>query len=309
MLPELLGEPVAIPATDGYLLAATRYEPLANPSATVVIINAATAVRQRYYRTFATFLAAQGYTALTYDYRGIGGSRPPSLRGFAASASDWVLKDMAGVVDWAQATYRPEQLFLVGHSYGGQAAGLLPNGGAVDAMVTVASQSGYWRLQGGFQKLAVAAHAYLTLPLLARLFGYVPWSRFSAAEDLPRAFALEWAAWCRRPGYLLDDRSLPLERFAQFLAPVLALNLADDSWGTRRSVDAMMRAYPKVERREIVPAQVGLRAIGHFGFFRAQSATLWPPLIAWLEQAVPPRVEVAPGLHAAARPLSATATT
>lgn len=64
------GEPIRIPARDGFALAATSYVPATNPSATVVLINAATAVPQGYYRAFATFLAGQGYTAITYDYRG-----------------------------------------------------------------------------------------------------------------------------------------------------------------------------------------------------------------------------------------------
>jgi predicted alpha/beta hydrolase len=43
---------------------------------------------------------------------------------------------------------------------------------------------------------------------------------------------------------------------------------------------------PHLSRRHIVPAEVGLRAIGHFGFFRPQSAALWPEIVAWLEQTV-----------------------
>ena len=281
-------ESATIPAADGFALAANRYEPVANPTKTVVVINSATAVPQRYYRAFASFLAEQGYTTITYDYRGIGGSRPASLQGFVASARDWALLDMAGIIDWADATYAPERLFLIGHSYGGQTAGLLPNGNKVSAMVTSSSQSGYWARQGGFQKISVAFHTHITLPVLCRLYGYMPWSKFSSAEDLPKEFALEWSAWCRRPGYLLDDQTLPLERFAQFRAPVLALSFADDTWGTKRSVDAMMRAYPRVERRHIAPAEAGLRSIGHFGFFRSQSAALWPGIVTWLEKSAPP---------------------
>lgn len=275
-------EPITIPARDGFALAATRYEPAMNPSGTTVLISAATAVPQSYYGAFATFLAEQGFTVITYDYRGIGASRPASLRGFAARARDWALLDMAGVIDWAQAACRSRRLFAVGHSFGGQTPGLLPNGDRIDALVTMSAQSGHWRLQGGRQKLAVALHTYLTLPVLAQLCGYMPWSRFSAAEDLPKGVALEWAAWCRRRGYLLDDPTLPVERFRHFRAPVLAYSFADDSWGTRRSVDAMMGAYPHVTRRHIVPAEVGLQAIGHFGYFRPRSAALWPEVVAWL---------------------------
>ncbi len=280
-------ERITIPARDDFSLAATRYTPNTNPTGTVVIINAATAVPQRYYKSFAAFLTEQGYTAITYDYRGIGASRPKSLRRFAAQARDWALLDMSGVIEWVHASYQPRRLFCIGHSYGGQTPGLLPNSHRIDAMVTSSAQSGYWRLQGGNQKVVVGFHVHVTLPLLAQLFGYMPWSKLGSAEDLPKGVALEWARWCRLPRYLLDDSSLPLERYQQFQAPVLALSFADDDWGTRRAVDAMMSAYPNLSRWHIVPAEVGLRGIGHFGFFRSQSAVLWPKVVAWLEQVVP----------------------
>ncbi len=281
-------ETVTIPARDGYPLAATCYQPDANPTNTVVTINSATAVPQRYYKPFAKFLTEQGYTAVTYDYRGIGASRPESLRGFAALARDWALQDMAGVLDWVQSTYHPQRLFHIGHSYGGQTAGLLPNGDQIDAMVTLSSQSGYWRLQGGSQKMVVAFHTYMTLPLLSHLYGYMPWSKIGSAEDLPKGVALEWAKWCRSPNYLLDDKTLPLDRYQQFKAPVLAYSFDDDDWGTEQAVNAMMRAYPNLSRQHIVPAQLGLKKIGHFGYFRPKTKVLWQETVTWLEETVPP---------------------
>ena len=251
------------------------------------MINSATAVPRRYYKIFAEFLAEQGYTTVTYDYRGIGGSCPESLRGFPAKARDWALQDMAGVVDWLQETNQPQRFFMIGHSFGGQTAGLLPNAGLIDAMITVSSQSGYWRLQGGSEKRSVAFHVHLTLPLLSHLYGYMPWSKFSPAEDLPKGVALEWSKWCRQPGYLLDDDSLPLERFQQFTAPVLAFSFEDDDWGTKRAVDAMMRAYPNLTRRHVIPADIGLEAIGHFGFFRPKTKALWREVVDWLERVAP----------------------
>ncbi len=280
-------ESLTIPACDGYSLAATRYQPEHNPTNTVVVISAATAVPQRYYKHFAKFMVQQGYTAVTYDYRGIAGSKPNTLRGFAANARDWALLDMAGVIEWVQKVERPQRLFLVGHSYGGQTAGLLPNHDSIAAMVTLSSQSGHWRLQGGSQKWPVLFHVYLTFPIFCGLFGYMPWSKFGSAEDLPKGVALEWARWCRQPGYLLDDRSLPLERYQHFQAPVLAYSIDDDDWGTARSVDAMMHAYPNLTRRHIVPQEHGLSALGHFGYFRPKSKVLWPELVDWLEQAAP----------------------
>ena len=280
-------ESISIPARDGFMLAGTCYQPAVNATQTVVVIHAATAVAQRFYKPFATYLAEQGYTAVTYDYRGTGGSRPASLRTFQALARDWVLLDMAGVIDHVGEAYRPQRQFHFGHSYGGQTIGLLPNGDRIDALVTLSAQSAYWRLQGGFQKFAVWFHVYFTIPLLSHLVGYMPWSWVGSAEDLPKGVALEWTKWCRRPRYLLDDPTLPLDRYERFKAPVLAYSFEDDDWGTRRSVDAMMGAYPNLTRRHVIPADSGLRTIGHFGFFRPKAAVLWQETIQWLEKVAP----------------------
>ncbi len=275
---------VKIPARDGFGLGATVYS-AERDTGRVVVISGATAVPRRFYRYFAHALAAAGYTAITYDYRGIGDSRPPDgMRGFDARMRDWALLDMAGVVDWARAEWSPSRLFLMGHSVGGQVAGLLDDAAAIDGMVTFSSQSGYWRLQGGEQKLAVLLHVYLSLPVLSAAFGYMPWSKLGSAEDLPKGVAQEWARWCRHPRYLLDDHTLPLDRYERFEAPVLAYSFGDDKWGTPRSVDAMMSAYPNLERRHVEPREAGLSSLGHFGFFRRSAEHLWAEPIAWLDQ-------------------------
>ena len=272
---------LTIAARDGYPLAATVYGP--REPRRVVVISSATAVPRRFYRHFAGALAEAGLGVLTYDYRGIGGSRPKSLRGFDARMRDWALLDMAAVVDWVRAEHPGVAISMVGHSVGGQVAGLIDNADAIDGMLTFSAQSGHWRLQGGEQKALVALHMHVTFPVLAQAVGYMPWSKLGAGEDLPKGVALEWARWCRSPGYLLDDHTLPLQRYRAFEAPVLAYSFADDKWGSRRAVDAMMcNAYPNVSRRHVSPGDAGLRSIGHFGLFRPGAAHLWPELIDWL---------------------------
>lgn len=271
-----------IPARDGHALSGALYRS-DGESRGVVVINAAIAVPQRFYRHFAEGLAEAGFTAVTYDYRGVGASRPERLRGFPATARDWALLDMAGVVDWVGAELDPERLFFVGHSLGGQVAGLLDNSSSIHGMATMSAQSGHWRLQGDEQRLVVLLHTWVTLPLLSRLFGYMPWGLLGSGEDLPKHAALEWAGWCRHRRYILGDPTLPLDRYQKFTAPVLAYSFGDDKWGTARSVDFMMRAYPNVERRHVEPADFDLDAIGHVGFFRPASQRLWLDLVDWFD--------------------------
>ena len=265
----------------GHTLAASVFE--APGSDTVVLVNAATGVPRQFYKYFAAYFRDNGWTTVTYDYRGIGESAPPSLRGFTVRMRDWALIDIPEVIEWVSSEFRPRRLFAVGHSFGGQGIGLIERPQRITAMVGVSAQSGYWGVQGGAEKYRARFAVTVLIPILTRLFGYFPWSRFAAGEDLPAGVALEWARWCRDRNYLLGDETLPLGRYDAFAAPILAYSIEDDDWGTAPAVDDMMRAYRDVTRRHLVPADYGLEKIGHMGFFRSGSEAIWDEVIAWLE--------------------------
>lgn len=269
-----------IDARDHALAASVFEQP---GSDTVVVVNAATGVPRQFYRNFAGYLRDHGWTAVTYDYRGIGESAPSSLRGLDVRMRDWALIDMPAVIDWLSSEFRPRRIFAVGHSFGGQGIGLLERPERITAMVGISAQSGYWGVQGGAERYRAWFAVTVMIPVLARVFGYFPWSTFAAGEDLPKGIALEWARWCRDRDYLLGDETLPLERYHRFGAPILAYSIEDDDWGTARAVDAMMRAYSRVTRRHLVPADYGLAKIGHMGFFRRGSEPIWDEVIEWLE--------------------------
>jgi predicted alpha/beta hydrolase len=148
-------------------------------------------------------------------------------------------------------------------------------------MVTMSAQSGYWGLQGGGGKPQIWFMAYVFIPILTRLFGYFPWKKLGG-ENLPYHVALEWAGWCRAPGYLRDDKSLPLDRYDEFNAPILAYSVDDDDWGTKASVHAMMSAYTNVTYEHLVPSEHGLGKLEHMGFFRKGSELLWDRVYKWL---------------------------
>ena len=274
-------ETVRITAADGFELGGTLLR-VAN-SKRLVVVHGATAVPHQFYRRFGEYLQQQGLSVLLYDFRGVGASAPSDLKGFEANCGDWGQLDMSATLSWAVKELSPEKIYFVGHSAGGQQAGLIADPGSVDAMVTVCAQSGYWRLQGGSEKIKVMLQVYLAIPIVVSLFGYLPWSRFGKAEDIPGGVAMQWAKWCRHPQYLFGDESLPLERFKQFKAPVLAYSIDDDNWGTARSVDALVQAsYLHTERKHIVPSDYDIARLGHMGFFRRGSEALWQEALDWL---------------------------
>lgn len=282
MTEQALIQDLTITTGDTFPLAATCFEVAG--SDVWVLINSATAVPRQFYRRFASYIQNQGWSALTYDYRGIGGSRPKSLRGFEAKMRDWALYDITGVIDWIVREHQPRKLFVVGHSVGGQTLGLLENGHHIDAVVAVSAQSGYWGVQAQSERWRTRLIASVAMPVLSQLLGYFPWSKLGAGEDLPKGVALEWSRWCQQRNYLLDDPTLPLERYQRFAAPILSYSIDDDGWGTKQAVDEMMRAYHHVERRHIRPSDYGLLSIKHMGFFRPQSQALWDEALTWFKQ-------------------------
>jgi pimeloyl-ACP methyl ester carboxylesterase len=115
---------------------------------------------------FAGYLARRGCAVLTYDYRGTGDSRqkaltgynqPKSLVGFKASMSDWAALDVTAAVAWMRERYKALPLNYVGHSFGGQALGLLPNNTEVSRALLIAAQAGYWKLMASPERYRVYA--------------------------------------------------------------------------------------------------------------------------------------------------------
>jgi predicted alpha/beta hydrolase len=140
-------EPLSVRVADGVPINGfqwrhARPRPDARP---VVVINSATSVRCRYYARFAAFLFGHGFDVITYDYRGIGESRPAPLRGFAAGWVDWGHLDCDAVLRFADAASPGRPVYVVAHSIGGFVLGLAGSNYLVRRVFTVGAQYAYWR--------------------------------------------------------------------------------------------------------------------------------------------------------------------
>jgi predicted alpha/beta hydrolase len=294
-LDDVFQDNITFPAADGYLLAATLFLPRTGARHHAVLINSATAVPRKIYRGFAGYLARRGCAVLTYDYRGVGdsrprsakgSSRPKSLAGFKASMSDWAALDVTAAVGWMRERYANLPLNYVGHSFGGQALGLLPNNGEVSRALLIAAQAGYWRLMASPERYRVFALLNLVGTPLTRMLGYAPaWS--GLGEDLPKGVFEQWVRWVMSKRYLFDDPTLKaLSNFARYKGPLRALCLSDDPWATLPAVELLCSGFTstKAEILTVAPADAGATAIGHLGFFRPEHRdTLWRGAAEWLE--------------------------
>ncbi len=295
-LDDVFIDDISLPAADGYLLGATLFLPR-GAKRHAVLINSATAVPRKIYRGFAGYLARRGCAVLTYDYRGTGGSRqkpadgrhqPKSLAGFKASMSDWAALDVTAAVAWMRERYHSLPLNYVGHSFGGQALGLLANNAEVSRALLIAAQAGYWKLMASPERYRVYVMLNFVGTPLTRLMGYAPgWSGLGL--DLPKGVFQQWVGWVMSERYLFDDPTLKaLPNFSRFDGALCALCLADDPWATKPAVELLCSGFTstKPEILSIAPADVGAAKIGHFGFFRPEHRdTLWRGAAEWIQAA------------------------
>ncbi len=276
---------IQIPA-GGWVVGTVR-RPAEEPPRGVVVIHPATAVPERLYTGFAEFLAAHGYVAVTYDYRGTGRSGSPRAhRGLRMR--DWMADDVPAVAAWARPRFGDVPQLAVGHSIGGHALALGKGSRGLAGFVTVASHvAATSTVPDRAERARVRLILRVLGPATARVLGYVPGRRLSLGEDMPAAAMFEWGRWSTLPGYFFDDPTMHAAAdAARVTGDVLAVGFTDDPWATPAQIDAITDRLTaaRVERRTWSPADGGVERIGHMGFFRrGLRDTLWPELLAWLD--------------------------
>lgn len=294
--------PTPLRASDGRLIAGRWAEPPAGQGVrAVAVISPATAVASRFYKAFAEWLALRGYAVLCFDYRGIGDSQASLHPGEDVGMRDWARLDMGAALHAATRRRAIEEhqqgravgLLWVGHSFGGNAVGLVPGFEAIDAILGVAAQVAHWRHWSGWARVQAWVFFHVMLPVFATVLAHTPGRVLGPrAQDLPAGASRDWADWGRTPGFIFGDPGLSKELGNhRFTGSVHLWDISDDHlFGPASAVDALALRFPaaQVQRRTVSPADLGVREIAHFGPFRRElGAILWPRLLAPIEAACP----------------------
>jgi predicted alpha/beta hydrolase len=277
---------VTLQAADGARLGATLFRPASPSSANgaCVQVNSAAGVKQEYYAPFAEYLASRGFAVLTYDYRGVGRSVDGHVRDMPARMRDWAVLDASCAFSFLEKNYK--KIFVVAHSFGGQAVAVMPGNERITAALAVGSQSCYWRLWRGGMRAGMWLLVRALLPGATKLWGYFPGALLRQGENLPPGVALEWARWCRDPRYLVGALGAE-EQAAKVRSPYRLYCISDDFYAPLPAAQALLDLIEngKTEMRVVHPRELGVERIGHFGFFRERFRdTLWREAAEWLER-------------------------
>ncbi|WP_179345551.1 alpha/beta hydrolase family protein [Winogradskyella ursingii] len=279
---------VSIKTVMGHNLGATVFKPK-NQNNKSIIISSATGVLQRFYHKFARYFSELGYTIYTFDYYGIGksNSNVTSLKQNKINLKSWGENDQAAVVAYVKSQNVDHKIIVITHSIGGQILAFNQNIHQIDAIITVASQSGYWKHWKGYERYRMFTFWYLMIPMLTPIFGYFPAKTINLFENLPKQMVYQWRRWGRQKDYMLSEYNYDDLQFKNFHKDLLSLSFPNDEYASVSSVDWLTKQFinSNVDRRHVVPGDLGIPNIGHFGFFRDKfQDSLWTLLHKWIEE-------------------------
>ncbi len=254
-------------------------------SIATVIINPATGVLARYYHRYARFLAGAGLRVLTFDYRGIGQSRPADLRGCGFRWRDWGELDFDTILRFALDSGPP--VHVVGHSIGGFLPGFSQHGRHIDRMLTVGAQYAYWRDYAAGRRARLFWKWHVVMPILTLSSGFFPGRRLGWLEDLPKGVANEWSfrQALMELSYPPADRCEILANFHAVRATICAIGVSDDDIASERAIRRALGYYRGADWRWmlVTPQQLDCDRIGHFGLFHERfRETFWEWSLDWL---------------------------
>ncbi len=282
---QITAERVSVPVPAGGTVTGTLRLPDGEPAAGVVI-HPATAVAERLYIGFAEYLAENGFAVFSYDYRGTGASGSPRANR-QLRMRDWMQQDVPAVADWMHGRFPGLPHLAVGHSLGAHAMALNNGVDQLRGFVAVASHAGVTKaIPDRRERFRVGLILSFLGPLTGRLLGAVPGRKLGLGEDMPGGAMLEWSGWSKKPNYFFDDPSMQAaQRTAKVTTDALVIGFTDDPWATPGQIDAIFShlVNAPVQRRTYSPADAGVPAIGHMGFFRrGMREKLWPEVLTWL---------------------------
>ena len=271
-------------AADGYPLSMRLVS--ARTPRVAVLISSGTGFPKRFYERFARHLASREAAVLTYDFRGIAGSRPDDLKAMQMDYPDWGRLDMPAALEALIEAAPGLPVVHVGHSVGGHFAGFMPNHDRIARHAFVSVGSGYW---GHHHRRYNPVELFFWFglgPYSLWRRGYIKGGGLWGGADLPRGVFTTWRRWCLKPAYFRDelkDRLQP-HHYEAVNAPIRSWVFPDDPIATPRTAADLLAVYPHA-RTEIVvrsPSNYGVARIGHEGAFRPGMTALWDEILDWL---------------------------
>ena len=244
----------------------------------VCIIATATGVAQRLYEDFANWLTEHNYTAVTFDYDGIGLSIDRHVKFSKSDKISWAQNDCPAVLDYVKAEFPDQEITWIGHSVGAHMLGFMENTDDISKAITVGAGTGTWWYNAPPTKRIAWFLWYFLVPATAPLLGYFPGDKLGIMCNLPKGVIMQWRRWCLKKDYAIGYEGDWLrQNFANTKMPMTSIAFTDDDMMSMKNVEMLHAFFTGADKKmvKIKPSDIGQKRIGHIGWHKARYRTLW----------------------------------
>lgn len=227
-------------------------------------------VAAKHYLPLAEAFAMRGIAVALHEWRGMGSSDRRASRHSNWGYRELLDMDLTAGMREASARWPQTQLWIGGHSLGGQLACLYASLHRHDVagILLAASGAPYWRC---FANAPLIFTALAVAQPLSKLLGYLPGRRIGFGGNEARGVIADWSSSGRTGCYAARNMPVDFERqLAALHVPVFALRLRDDWLAPSRSLAWLLDKMPQASKRiaVIAPEQLAGRAADHFGWMK-----------------------------------------
>lgn len=252
--------------------------PAKSESKGVCIIATATGVAQRLYEDFANWLTEHNYTAVTFDYDGIGLSIDRHVKYSKSDKLSWAQQDCPAVLDFVKKEFPQQKITWIGHSVGAHMLGFMENTDDIAKAITVGAGTGTWWYNAAPTKRVAWFLWYFLVPATAPLMGYFPGNKLKIMCDLPKGVIMQWRRWCLKKDYAIGYEGDWLKRnFANTKMPMTSIAFTDDDMMSMKNVEMLHGFFTGADKKmvKVKPADIGQKRIGHIGWHKERYRKLW----------------------------------
>lgn len=244
-------------------------------------------VRAAKYDRLLDAIASQGYSAGSFDLRGIGASEIRASRGVNYGYHEQIEYELPAAIDAFLETTNCKSLILFGHSIGGHISvlGQCHNIQQLKGIVVCASATVYHR-NWPFPISLIALFITQMTPVISFLFGYYPGNYLGFGSKEAKRTMSDFAHTGKSGEFKLgmSDRDFLTELKLKEI-PVLAINFENDWYATRKGTDHLLSFLPnaKVERKSFNKFQLNLKSASHFTWMKRPNV-ITATIIRWLQK-------------------------
>ncbi|OWY26218.1 alpha/beta hydrolase [Sphingobacteriales bacterium UPWRP_1] len=256
-------------------------------SAPVLVCLPAMGVAAKHYSGLAEELVIQlNCIAFTIDWRGLGTSSVRVRKGVNFGFKE-LLEDLDQTLSIIKSKYPESEIYLTGHSLGGQLACLYSAWGKtpVKGLILVACCSVYYKGWPGMEGLRILAFTQ-TARYLSRVLGYFPGKKMGFGGTESKTLIQDWSHLARSGRFEPQNMQFNFEKeMAKVTLPILSVAIAHDNYAPPKAIDNLCAKFPAsvaISRKTIDGQAQNTPKLSHINWLQYPQAVV-PVMRQWLQ--------------------------